>query len=53
MKNKKLNPEDFYLSEEGYIIFTENFHSKRGFCCLNNCLHCPYEKKDKLKIKKR
>lgn len=53
MKNKKLNPEeDFYLNEDGYIVLTESFLLKRGFCCDNNCLNCPYQKKIKLKSKK-
>jgi hypothetical protein len=39
---KKLEPEDFYYSEEGYIVFTEKYHLKRGFCCKNGCKHCPY-----------
>ena len=36
----KLSKEDYYLSEEGFIIFTED--SKRGYCCKSNCKHCPY-----------
>ena len=38
----KLEPEDFYYSEEGYIVFTERYHEKRGYCCRNGCKHCPY-----------
>lgn len=38
----KLDPEDFYKSPEGYIIFTEKYHLKRGYCCKNGCKHCPY-----------
>ncbi len=38
----KLDPEDFYYSEEGYIVFTEKYLLKRGYCCQNSCLHCPY-----------
>lgn len=38
----KLSKEDYYLSEEGFIIFTEKYHEKRGFCCKSNCKHCPY-----------
>lgn len=34
--------EDFYLSPEGYRVFTEAYHLKRGYCCKNNCRHCPY-----------
>ncbi|MGC6469891.1 MAG: DUF5522 domain-containing protein [Flavobacteriales bacterium] len=38
----KLLKEDFYTSSEGYIIFTEKYHLKRGYCCRNGCKHCPY-----------
>lgn len=40
--DKCIDKEDYYTSEEGYIIFTEKYHLKRGFCCKNNCKHCPY-----------
>jgi 2-iminoacetate synthase ThiH len=42
----KFNKEDYYLTEEGYIVFTEAYHLKRGYCCNNNCRHCPYKKKN-------
>jgi hypothetical protein len=38
----KLEPEDFYINEQGYRIFTEKYHLKRGHCCKNGCKHCPY-----------
>jgi len=38
----QLDPEDFYKTEGGYIVFTEKYHLKRGFCCQNGCKHCPY-----------
>ena len=41
-KKNNLEPEDFYKSEEGYIVFTEKFHLKRGYCCKSGCKHCPY-----------
>ena len=41
-ENSKVHGEDYYLSEEGYFIFTEEYHSKRGYCCKSNCKHCPY-----------
>ena len=47
-KNKKevtrngLNPEDFYMTTEGFMVFTEAYHLKRGYCCKNGCRHCPY-----------
>ncbi len=42
MFNKTLDPEDFYYSDEGYIVFTEKYHLKRGYCCKSGCKHCPY-----------
>lgn len=33
---------DYYLTPEGYIIFTESYHLKRGYCCQSGCKHCPY-----------
>lgn len=39
---KDLQPEDYYISEEGYIVFTETYHLKRGYCCKSGCRHCPY-----------
>ncbi|MCC6138935.1 MAG: cysteine-rich CWC family protein [Bdellovibrionaceae bacterium] len=33
--------EDFYL-ENGFMVFTEKYLLKRGYCCKNNCRHCPY-----------
>ncbi|WP_375140177.1 DUF5522 domain-containing protein [Parvicella tangerina] len=38
----KMDPEDFYYSEEGFIVFTEKYHLKRGYCCKSGCKHCPY-----------
>jgi 2-iminoacetate synthase ThiH len=37
-----LEAEDYYISEEGFIVYTENYHLKRGYCCKNHCKHCPY-----------
>jgi len=41
-KKSNLSPEEFYMSADGYIIFTEKFHLNRGYCCKNSCKHCPY-----------
>jgi len=40
----KLQPTDFYYNNRNQIIFTESYHLKRGSCCNNKCLHCPYKK---------
>jgi len=45
-KIDQLDKEDYY-AKEGYIIFTEKYHLKRGYCCNNNCKHCPYRKETK------
>ncbi len=42
MNKENLEPEDFYMSEEGYLVFTEKYHLKRGYCCQSGCKHCPY-----------
>ena len=34
--------DDFYTNAEGYRVFTEKYHLKRGYCCKNGCKHCPY-----------
>ncbi|MCC6599287.1 MAG: hypothetical protein IT223_01270 [Crocinitomicaceae bacterium] len=34
--------EDYYYSEEGFIVYTEKYHLKRGYCCQSGCRHCPY-----------
>ena len=39
----KFSKEDYYLSDEGYIVFTETYHLKRGYCCQSSCKHCPWE----------
>jgi len=35
-------PADYYLSPEGYRVFTEHYLLKRGYCCQSGCRHCPY-----------
>jgi len=43
-QRKNLEPDDFYYSPEGYIVFTGKYLLKRGYCCQNGCKHCPYVK---------
>ena len=43
--SKKLTEhEDYYFNKDGLMVFTEQYHLKRGYCCQNSCTHCPYEK---------
>lgn len=42
-----MDKEYFYI-ENGYYVFTEKYHLKRGFCCKSGCRHCPWNfKKNK------
>lgn len=43
MPDKLTEGEDFYYNEDGYFVFTENYHLKKGYCCGNGCKHCPYD----------
>jgi hypothetical protein len=47
-----LEPDEYYTSPEGYIVFTEKYHLKRGYCCKNMCKHCPYGYTEKFKKNK-
>jgi hypothetical protein len=33
---------DFYL-EGGKVVFTAQFHRRRGYCCGSGCRHCPFD----------
>jgi hypothetical protein len=41
-KRKNLDKDDYYLSADGFVVFTEQYHLKRGYCCKSGCKHCPY-----------
>ncbi|MFD2200303.1 DUF5522 domain-containing protein [Shivajiella indica] len=41
----KLQPGDYYMNEKGLMVFTAQYHLKRGFCCGSGCRHCPYREK--------
>jgi hypothetical protein len=41
-KVNSLDKDDYYYSDEGYIVFTAKYLLKRGYCCQNGCKHCPY-----------
>ena len=36
-------PGDVYLDAAGRMVFTARYHLRRGYCCGNGCLHCPYD----------
>jgi hypothetical protein len=47
LSKPKILPADFYYTEDGRIVLTEEYHINRGSCCGNGCRHCPYEPKHK------
>lgn len=40
----KLQPDEFYW-QDGNLVFTEQYHLRRGKCCNNpkTCKHCPFK----------
>jgi hypothetical protein len=36
-----LQADEFYF-EGPYMVFTEAYHLRRGYCCNSDCRHCPY-----------
>jgi len=34
--------EDYYY-DGSYMVFTEKYHLKRGYCCGSGCRHCPWK----------
>jgi hypothetical protein len=34
-------PGEFYF-DGPYLVFTEAYHLRRGYCCQSGCRHCPY-----------
>jgi hypothetical protein len=36
-----LQPGDYYM-EGPNLVFTAQYHLKRGSCCGSGCRHCPY-----------
>ena len=42
MKKNFVEKIHYYL-ENGKVIFTEQYHIDRGFCCGNGCRHCAFQ----------
>ncbi len=42
-------PQIHYYIEGQYWVFTEFYHYEKGRCCGNNCRHCAYGFKQKIK----
>lgn len=39
---KLIENQDYYLDKNGNMVFTKEYHLKRGHCCQSGCLNCPY-----------
>lgn len=39
--SENMDDEDCYF-DGPYLVFTEAYHRKRGYCCESGCRHCPY-----------
>ena len=35
--------EDYYILPDGRLVFTAAYLLRRGYCCGNGCLNCPYD----------
>ena len=46
--------KDYYM-ENGYLVFTAEYHRKRGYCCGSGCRHCPWreEKMESAGVQRR
>ncbi len=42
IENNYTENVDYYINESGHWVFTSYYLLKRGFCCQNQCKHCPY-----------
>jgi hypothetical protein len=48
-QNPTVNPPELLVEGEDYywegeaIVFTAQYHLRRGYCCDSGCRHCPYE----------
>ncbi|HYK35482.1 DUF5522 domain-containing protein [Alloacidobacterium sp.] len=38
---------DYYM-DGPYLVFTETYHLKRGYCCQSGCRHCPWRETEAL-----
>ena len=42
-KPAKDEQEDFYILPDGRYVMTAGYLRRRGYCCGNGCLNCPYD----------
>jgi hypothetical protein len=46
VRERKLKENvDYVVDSQGRFVFTRRYLLKRGVCCGNGCVNCPYGKK--------
>lgn len=40
--NKLIQGIDYTINEKGLFVFSSWYHLRKGNCCNNNCINCPY-----------
>lgn len=53
MKKTLFDDDEFYVNDSGLFVFTAEYLLKRGYCCGNGCLHCPYDYKNVIDLNKK
>jgi hypothetical protein len=53
MKKTLFDDDEFYVNDSGLFVFTADYLLKRGYCCGNGCLHCPYDYKNVIDLNKK
>lgn len=53
MPSTLFDDDEMYLNQDGRVVFTAEYLLKRGYCCGNGCLHCPYDYKNVIDLKKK
>jgi hypothetical protein len=46
VREEELKEGEGYYLENGYLVFTEAYHLKRGYCCGSGCRHCPWREEE-------
>ncbi len=41
--NELRETEDYTILPDGRLVFTASYLLRRGFCCGNGCMNCPYD----------
>lgn len=52
-KRRLFDDDESYLDERGLVVFTGEYLLRRGYCCGNGCLNCPYDYKNVVDLNKR